>query len=269
MKLIKGRKIADKILSDLKKKIAKEKIKPGLAVILIGESEASKMYVNLKKKAARKIGVYFSMFKFGKNIPQNTIISKIRELNKDDKVHGILVQLPLPGNFNTQKIIKAINPKKDADGFSAREHLNIIKPVFPSAIIRLIKSSGQKLNNKKAVVLCNSDDFGKAMQSALKKEKISSIYIFSADTKKNLEKIKKADILITACGIPRLIRGDMIKKGAVIIDGGIAKKGKKVFGDVDFESVKNIASYITPVPGGVGPVTIACLLKNVWKLSQY
>ncbi len=270
MKLIKGKKIAEEILSDIKKNIEKEKSTPGLAVILVGKDEASHIYVSLKEKSARETGIKFRRIEFPEDISEDLVLKEIEGLNSDKSIHGIIVQLPLPGNMDKNKIIGSIKPEKDADGFHP-ENLNNyfagiaeIMPVFPSAILELIKSSEQELSQKKAVIICNSKDFGKTMQNMLKKEEIESEYIFCPDMDKNRDKIRSADILITACGKAGLIKGEMMKDGAIVIDGGIIKIGKKVAGDVDFESVKDRNIFLTPVPGGIGPVTIACLLRNVY-----
>lgn len=288
MRLLRGRKIADKILADLKKAIQKQKSKPALAVLLVGENKASRIYASLKQKAAQRNGIGFYLYEFSKNSSEKEIIGKIKELNGDKKISGIIVQLPLPKKFSaqggsasggkTQKIINAISPEKDADGFSAQggpaggrhpqKNSTSLQPVFPKAILKLIESSGQKIAGKRAIVVANSKKFGETMVAALKQKKIRANYILAKEIKNNLAKLKKADMIITAVGKPDLITGDMVKKNVVIIDGGIIKKGKKVLGDVDFESVKNKVSYITPVPGGVGPVTIACLLENVYLLSK-
>jgi len=274
MKLLKGKKIADKILENLRQKIKKEKLEPGLAVFLVGDDKASEIYVSLKKRAAQQMGIKFLLFRYGENAKESKIISKIKKLNSDKSVSGIIVQLPLPKKFNTQKIINSINPEKDADGFSAKggsafgghpqESSSGLQPVFPSAILKLLGSSGENLNNKKTIILANSVRFGEVMETALMNKGIRADYILAKNIKSNQRKIKSADIVISAVGKSGTITGNMIKKDAVIIDGGITKVGKKVLGDADFESVKKIAGYLTPVPGGVGPVTIACLLENVY-----
>jgi methylenetetrahydrofolate dehydrogenase (NADP+)/methenyltetrahydrofolate cyclohydrolase len=269
--LLKGKKIADKILKDLKKAIIKEKIKPGLAVVLVGKNKASEVYVGLKKKAAKAIGINFYLYKFQASRKESAVIQKIKELNENKKIHGIIVQLPLPKKFSTQKIINVIKIQKDADGFSIKDEPALVghsRPVFPTAIMKLLESTKINLKNKKAIVIANSKEFGKIMEAALKKKKIKADYILVGSIKNNLLKIKQADVVISAVGKPGLVTGEMIKKGAVIIDGGITKIGQKVSGDVDFESVRNKAAYLSPVPGGVGPVTIACLLENVWLLAK-
>jgi len=274
MRILKGKKVAGRILNDIECNIKRDKLKPELAVILVGENKASEIYVKLKGKAAKKTGIDFSLFKFKKTEKENEIIRKIQELNENKKICGIIVQLPLPVKFNTQKIINSINLSKDVDGFHPKNVKKFIKneadiwPVFPHAIVRLIKSSGVKVKNKKAVILANSMRFGEVMKAALNNKGMKAEYILTKNLNRNLKKFNKVDIVVSAVGKPGIIIGEMIKKSAVVIDGGITKKGKKVFGDVDFDSVKNIAGYLTPVPGGVGPVTIACLLENVYLAAK-
>jgi len=278
MKLLKGKIVADKIILDLKNKIAKQKKKPGLAVILVGNNKASQIYVALKEKAANGVGINFHLIQFNQHETEKTILKEIKELNADQLTHGIIVQLPLPKKFNTQKIINAIDPKKDADGFSAqggsasgghsnkKNGLNI-QPVFPQAIWKLLESSHTRLAGKNGVVIANSKIFGETMVKILKNKKIKAEYILSSRIKNQESRIKQADIVITAVGKVNFIKGEMLKKGAIVIDGGIVKKGQKVVGDAEFESVSQVAGYLSPVPGGVGPVTIACLLQNTRFLS--
>lgn len=276
MRLLRGKKIAEEILKDLKKALQRQKNRPGLAVVLVGENKASKVYVGLKKKAAREVGVNFYLYKFKKFEKEAKVIRKIKELNKDKKINGMIVQLPLPKKFNTQKIINTISPEKDADGFHPENLKKFtagrkgVEPVFPKAIIKILESifEDELLKVKTAVIIANSKEFGNTMKVALKQKGIKAEYILFGKIKSKLTKIKEAGIIISAVGRPSLVKGDMIKKDAIIIDGGITKIGRKVAGDVDFDSVKKKASNITPVPGGVGPVTIACLLENVFLLSK-
>lgn len=289
MKLLKGKKIADAILSRLKRKIKSAKTKPGLAVILVGKNLASETYVRLKTKAARKAGVGFYLFRFSARAKESAIIKKIKELNQDEKITGIIVQLPLPAQMDKQKVIDIIDPQKDADGFCPEnrryflEGSGKIYPPFSRAIMELLKSTGKSLKNKRGLVVCNSDNFGKIMRAALEREAISAEYILIDELQRTLirpsgtfsrrekgirEQMKSADVIISAVGKPGIITGEMLKKGAIVIDGGISKKGKKVLGDVDFESVKKVAGFVSPVPGGVGPVTVACLLENVYLLTK-
>jgi methylenetetrahydrofolate dehydrogenase (NADP+) / methenyltetrahydrofolate cyclohydrolase len=273
MKILRGKKIAGEILKNLKKSIIKGKIKPRLAVVLVGENKASKLYIKLKARAAKKISIDFVLYKLKAAAKEKEVISLIKQLNKDKKISGMIIQLPLPKKLNTDKIIKIINPVKDADGFHAENIKKFldgkkgIEPVFPTAITKLLESTKINLKNKKAIIVANSQIFGKIMQEALSRKKIISQIILKSDFNRKINLLKNADIVITAVGQPKLIKGTMIKRGVIIIDGGITKKGKKVFGDVDFNSVAKLAGYLSPVPGGVGPVTVACLLENVYKLT--
>jgi methylenetetrahydrofolate dehydrogenase (NADP+) / methenyltetrahydrofolate cyclohydrolase len=267
MKLLKGRKIADAILKKIKAEIRKSSLRPSLAVILVGNDQASELYVSLKQKAAEKIGINFQLLRFSAKAKEAEIIQKIKGLNADEKTSGIIVQLPLPKNLNTQKIINAIDPRKDADGFSTKK-TSRLQPVFPQAIMEILISSRVKLSGKKAIVITNSKIFGETMAAALKNKKIKAEYFLFKNLENNLNFIKKVEIIVSAVGKPGFINDKMIKKGVIIIDGGITKKGKKVLGDVDFDSVKNKTSFLTPVPGGVGPVTIACLLKNTFLAAK-
>lgn len=272
MKLIKGKKISAEILRNLKQEIKSSRLSPGLTVVLIGKNKASETYVGLKKKAAEKVGINFELVRFSEKVKESEIIKKIKELNSDKKIHGIIVQLPLPEKFKQQQIINAIDPKKDADGFhpeSTKLFLrgkSEIQPVFPAAIMKCLDG----LFGKKsvAVAVVNSKKFGEIICAVLALSGIKAEYILVKNMRKNLLKIKNADIVISAVGKPSLITGVIIKKGAIVIDGGITKKGKKVVGDVDFESARKAADYLSPVPGGVGPVTVACLLRNVYLLAK-
>ncbi|MFA6973771.1 MAG: bifunctional 5,10-methylenetetrahydrofolate dehydrogenase/5,10-methenyltetrahydrofolate cyclohydrolase [Parcubacteria group bacterium] len=267
MKLLRGKKIADRILAEIKTDIRKKKLKPILAVVLVGEDKASQIYVTLKGKAAKKVGIGFQLHKFSENSAETEIIKKIKMLNADREVDGIIVQLPLPKKMNTQKIINALDPQKDVDGFSPKSTSH---PVFPKAILKVLESVETRfiVSKKSSIVIANSNKFGQTMVAALQQEKIKGEYILAGSLQKNIKKIQKADIIISAMGKPGLIKGNMLKKGAIIIDGGITKIGKKVLGDVDMESVKKVAAFVTPVPGGVGPVTIACLLENVYLAAK-
>jgi methylenetetrahydrofolate dehydrogenase (NADP+)/methenyltetrahydrofolate cyclohydrolase len=274
MRLFDGKKFADKILGEIKEKIKKEGLKAKLVVFLIGEDEASKIYIRLKKEAAIMVGIGFELYNYDRGAAEQEIIEKIMDLNKDKNISGIIVQLPLPDSFSKNKIISAINPRKDVDGFHKENQQLFEKgkkrfePVLPGAILLAIKNAENgKLHGKKAVALVNSDIFGQALKLVLEKEGINFQYklkktclIFGAD-----DDLKKADIIITACGCPGLVRGEMIKPGAILIDAGIFRaKDGKVVGDIDRKNVENIASFLTPVPGGIGPLVIALLLQNVY-----
>ncbi|PIP26107.1 MAG: bifunctional 5,10-methylene-tetrahydrofolate dehydrogenase/5,10-methylene-tetrahydrofolate cyclohydrolase [Candidatus Moranbacteria bacterium CG_4_9_14_3_um_filter_40_7] len=274
MKLLKGKKIADKILTVLEKKIKKLFQKPCLAVILVGNDLASDLYIRLKKKAAKKIGIKFQLFRFSVKVKEVEIIQKIKKLNADKKISGIIVQLPLPGNLNTQRIINALDPRKDVDGFHPENIKLFLEkqarffPVFPQAIMEILKSSRAKLKGKKSLVIANSKIFGETMVVALENKRIKASYFLFKELKNKRDLIKKTEIIVSAIGCPGFLRGEMLKKGALVVDGGITKKEKKILGDIDYSSAKKIVSFLTPVPGGVGPVTIACLLRNTYKAAE-
>ena len=247
MKIINGKKIADRILADLKKEIKKKKLKPSLAVILVGDDPASHLYVQKKEQAAQKIGMEIRKHFLSEEVSEKEILEIIDSLNQDKEINGILVQLPLPKNISADRIIRAIKPTKDVDGFVKNSRF---KSPFILSIERALQETSRDLTGKKAVVLVNSDIFSQALKSQLKKLEF-------------IKDLKKADIIITALGQPDRIKNDMIKEGAILIDGGISKIDGKTVGDIDRESVKEKARWLAPVPGGLGPLTVTFLLKNV------
>ena len=271
MTIIDGKKTAADLRLDLKKEVDNLKKKfnrvPGLTVILIGEYAPSKIYVRNKEKSALEIGLKSEIIKYPKTVDEKTVLKKINELNKDENVSGILVQLPLPKHINNKKIIDAIDPNKDVDGFHPNNVGNLSSgyessiPCTPLGCHFLIKKIEPNLNGKKAVVLGRSNLNGKPMTQLLLKENCT-VTIAHSKTKNLKEECLKADILVVAVGIPKLVKGDWVKKGSIVIDVGINKTDEGIVGDVDFEEVSKFAKAITPVPGGVGPMTIACLLKN-------
>ena len=271
MTIIDGKKTAADLRSNLKNEVDNLKKKfnrvPGLTVILIGEYAPSKIYVRNKEKSAVEIGLKSEIIKYPDTIDEKTVLEKISELNKDENVSGILVQLPLPKHINNKKIIDAIDPNKDVDGFHPNNVGNLSSgyqssiPCTPLGCHLLIKKIEPNLNGKKAVVLGRSNLNGKPMTQLLLKENCT-VTIAHSKTKNLKEECLKADILVVAVGIPKLVKGDWIKKGSIVIDVGINKTDEGIVGDVDFDEVSKFAKAITPVPGGVGPMTIACLLKN-------
>ena len=271
MIIIDGKKTAADLRSNLKNEVDNLKKKfnrvPGLTVILIGEYAPSKIYVRNKEKSAVEIGLKSEIIKYPDTVDEKTVLEKISELNKDENVSGILVQLPLPKHINNKKIIDAIDPNKDVDGFHPNNVGNLSSgyessiPCTPLGCHFLIKKIEPNLNGKKAVVLGRSNLNGKPMTQLLLKENCT-VTIAHSKTKNLREECLKADILVVAVGIPKLVKGDWVKKGSIVIDVGINKTEEGIVGDVDFEEVSKHAKAITPVPGGVGPMTIACLLKN-------
>ena len=271
MMIIDGKKEAALLREEIKKEILllKEKTKkvPGLSVILIGDYAPSQIYVKNKEKNSKEVGINSEVIKYPKDITEQEILNKIKELNNNPEVSGILVQLPLPKHINKEKIINAIHPKKDVDGFNPINVGNLasgydaIIPCTPLGCLHLIKKIEKNLTGKHAVIIGRSNLNGKPMAQLLLRENCT-VTIVHSKTKDLKAECQKADILVAAVGKANLVKGDWVKKDSIIIDVGINKVEEKIVGDVDFESVKEKVKAITPVPGGVGPMTIACLLKN-------
>ena len=271
MILIDGKKAAAELREELKKEVLQLKSKyntvPGLTVILIGELAPSKIYVKNKEKSAIEVGLKSEVIRYPETVDEKTVLNKIKELNNDASVSGILVQLPLPKHINKQKVIETILPSKDVDGFHPMNVGNLSSgyessvPCTPLGCYLLIKKIEPNLNGKKAVVVGRSNLNGKPMTQLLLKENCT-VTITHSKTKDLKGECLKGDIIVAAVGIPELVKGDWVKKDTIVIDVGINKTEKGIVGDVAFEEVSKVAKAITPVPGGVGPMTIACLLKN-------
>jgi methylenetetrahydrofolate dehydrogenase (NADP+)/methenyltetrahydrofolate cyclohydrolase len=271
MMIIDGKKEAALLREEIKKEILllKEKTKkaPGLSVILIGDYAPSQIYVKNKEKNSKEVGINSEVIKYPKDITEQEVLNKIKELNNNPEVSGILVQLPLPKHINKEKIINAIHPKKDVDGFNPINVGNLasgydaIIPCTPLGCLHLIKKIEKNLSGKHAVIIGRSNLNGKPMAQLLLRENCT-VTIVHSKTKDLKAECQKADILVAAVGKANLVKSDWVKKDSIIIDVGINKVEEKIVGDVDFESVKEKVKAITPVPGGVGPMTIACLLKN-------
>ena len=271
MILIDGKKTSAEIREELKKEVSQIKEEknqvPGLTVILIGDLAPSQIYVRMKEKAAIEIGLKSEIIKYPNDVEEKTVLEKINELNKDNSVSGILVQLPLPKHIDKQKVIEEISPAKDVDGFHPVNVGNLSSgyqstiPCTPLGCYLLLKKYEKNLNGKKAVVVGRSNLNGKPMTQLLLKENCT-VTITHSKTKNIKEECLQADIIVAAVGIPELIKGDWVKKDAIVIDVGINKTEKGIVGDVAFDEVSKVAKALTPVPGGVGPMTIACLMKN-------
>ena len=269
--IIDGKKEAQLFRDEIKKEIESIKSKsnkvPSLSVILIGDYAPSQIYVKNKEKNAKEVGINSKVIKYSKDVSEQEVLNKIKELNDNDAVSGILVQLPLPPQINKEKIINAINPLKDVDGFhpinvgNLSSGYNAIVPCTPLGCLFLIKKIESNLSGKHAVIIGRSNLNGKPMAQLLLKENCT-VTIVHSKTKDLKTECLKADILVAAVGVPNLVKSDWVKKNSIVIDVGINKVGDKIIGDVQFETVKEKAKAITPVPGGVGPMTIACLLKN-------
>ena len=265
--LLDGKQLSKKIKKELKDEVSSLSIKPTLAIVLVGNNPASEIYVKNKLKSAKYCGINTSLIIFEETITQEKLISEIHNLNNNEIYHGIIVQLPLPKHINEQKIINAIDPKKDVDGFGILNKgklfsgLNSIESATPKGIIRLLEEYNIEIKGKHAVVVGRSNIVGKPMAIMLL-NKHATVTICHSKTENLKEITKQADILVVAIGKAKFITKDMVKEGAVVIDVGTNRVNDLLVGDVDFENVEPVTSYITPVPGGVGPLTIASLLEN-------
>lgn len=261
-----GKPVAEKILTEAKAVAESAGVVPGLGVVLVGDDPASRVYVGIKETKAQELGFHFVKTELPLSATESEILDVIRKLNADENIHGIIVQLPLPQGVDADRVVAAIDPAKDADGFLAT---SVRIPVFPEAMIELAKSSGVSLSGKAGVVFVNSERFGRTMTDALNREGIVAGYILSSGLTavEGNEKIQAADLVFTAIGRPETLSRNMFKKGAIVIDGGIAKKDGKVVGDVSREG-SDEGLFLSPVPGGVGPVTVACLLRRVAILAS-
>lgn len=265
MKYLFGKPVADTILQNLQEEVRTLAQKPTLAALLVGDNAASELYVRLKRKTAEKIGIDFIFGHLPKASSQEEIMGSIEKYNTDPTIHGILVQLPLPEHIDKNTVLSQIRPEKDVDGLNknSRASKSLFLCPFPKAIMRLIESSNEDLSGKKAVIIANSEEFGSAMTEALSTRNIASSILLRKDIAEHADLIHEGDIVITAVGAPGILKGEYIKNGAILIDGGIEQVDGKVLGDIDEDSVSEKASFLSPVPGGVGPLTIACLMENV------
>jgi methylenetetrahydrofolate dehydrogenase (NADP+) / methenyltetrahydrofolate cyclohydrolase len=269
--IIDGKAIAAKIRGELTAKVADLKSKgvvPGLAVVLVGEDPASKVYVSMKEKACSDIGIFSDEYKLSAETSETELLSLIAKLNADRKINGILVQLPLPKHINTEKVLEAISPDKDVDGFHPYNvgRLMVGKPTFqpctPYGVMIMMKEIGLDLTGKNVVVVGRSNIVGKPV-AMMCLQQHATVTICHSRTKNLADVVRAADVVIAAVGVPEMIKGDWIKEGAVVIDVGVNRVGeKKLVGDVEYAAAFERASAITPVPGGVGPMTITMLLYN-------
>ena len=269
--IIDGKKASAALREELKEKVSKLKSTyntvPGLTVILVGEDPPSKIYVKNKEKSAVEVGINSEVIHYPDNIEEKVVLDKIKELNKNDKVSGILVQLPLPKHIDKRKVIETIDPSKDVDGLHPVNVGNLASgydstiPCTPLGCYLLIKNTEKNLNGKHAVIIGRSNLNGKPMTQLLLKENCT-VTITHSKTKDLKAECKRADIIVAAVGKPKLVKADWVKKDAIVIDVGINKTDSGLVGDVDFDEVSKIVKAISPVPGGVGPMTIACLLSN-------
>ena len=274
MILIDGKKIRNEILVRIKKEITSLSFKPVFCDVFVGDDKASMQYVHIKKQKAEEIGVSFYDANFSVSIKTEDLVKKIKILNKIPNMCGIIVQLPLPKTLDRRKILDAIDPFLDVDCLGTIASNDFYKGKtdfgFPAgmACMKLLDSTGVFLKDKKIVVLGQGELIGKPVSALLSFRGLSPI-IITRDSSNKKEIIKEADVIISGIGEGKYIKGDMIKKGVILIDAGTSESSGNIVGDIDFESVKDVASFISPVPGGVGPVTIAMLFNNVLNVAKY
>ena len=276
--IIDGKQVQASIREELAKKVqelkAKHGLTPGIGVILVGEDPASQSYVKSKEKTANELGYYSKTIRVPVETTEAEVLKLVGEFNKDPQIHGILVQLPLPPHINENAIIFAIDPKKDVDGFHpvniGKLHMGeeCFVPCTPAGVMELLKRTGVELKGKNAVVVGRSNLVGKPVSMLLLAQH-ATVTICHSRTKDLAAECRRADVLVAAVGKAKMITADMIKPGAVVIDVGVNRvEGGKLVGDVDFEGAVNVASAITPVPGGVGPMTIGMLMKNTFLAAE-
>jgi len=273
--LIDGKALAAQIRGNLAERVVEIRsagLVPGLAVVIVGDDPASRLYVNMKKRACDELGIYSREHALAASTTQGELLDLIRSLNEDSSIHGILVQLPLPKHLDEQAVIEAIRPEKDVDGLHPQNLGALVAgqegfvPCTPAGIIKLIKSTGTEIQGKNCVMVGRSNIVGKPTALLLLREN-GTVTICHSRTVDLPAVCRQADILVAAVGKAALIKRDMVKPGAVVIDVGTNRVDGKLMGDVDFEAVKEVAGYITPVPGGVGPMTIAMLMENTVKAA--
>jgi methylenetetrahydrofolate dehydrogenase (NADP+)/methenyltetrahydrofolate cyclohydrolase len=278
MILLDGKALSEKIKEEVKIEVAQlveeKQITPGLAVILVGNDAASATYVASKAKSCKNAGIYSVVHEMPESITQEELLETIQRMNENPKLDGILVQLPLPKHIDTTVVLEAINPLKDVDGFHPYNvgrmvsNLDAFLPATPFGVMRMFQEYGIELSGKNVVVIGSSDIVGKPMASLLINAK-ATVTVCNSRTKDLKAHTLAADIVVIAVGVPYLLKADMVKDGAVVIDVGINRlETGKLVGDADFESLKNKCSHLTPVPGGVGPMTIGMLLKNTIKAAK-
>lgn len=274
MKIFDGKKEAEQITNILKENISQEKIFFALAIILIGDNPESELYIKKKEEKAKELGIGIRIFRFKEDVLEEEVIRKIGDLNLDNSIAGIIVQLPMPEKFNIGKIINSIDPRKDVDGFHS-ENRKLLKegrenfiPVLPSSIYTALSETD--FSNKEIIILVNSDIFGETLKVFLERKDISAEYIVKKEDNSDYikERLSRADVIISVCGDPGFIKKDYLKKGVILIDAGIRVIEGHLKGDVLRDGLEEKASFLTPVPGGIGPLTVALLLTNVYLAAK-
>lgn len=274
MQYLFGKPLADELLAHLQERIALLQIRPGLAVLLVGEDPASHLYVELKERAARTTGLFFERHLFAATTPPEQVTERIQELNARPDIHGIIVQLPLPSGFDEDALIAAIQSNKDADGFHPETLQRYeagdeqARPVFPRAIARLIRAAGTPLHGRRALAIVNSEIFARVMRVTFEQLGLDGESLLYTEWAQQRDRLREAAVVVTSCGVPGFLMGDALSPGAVVIDGGVTRVGASVRGDVDETSVSAIPGWLSPVPGGVGPLTVASLLERTVELAE-
>ncbi len=271
MELIDGKKLAAEVLLALQDKIAQENVKPHLVIVLVGDNEASQIYVRNKLKAAEKVGIVADVVCLPADVSQQVLGDKIVELNHDNAVHGIVVQQPLPEGLSIDEVVEKIAPEKDVDGFGISNIGKLVQNLgggiiaaTPKAVLNMLVSTGVALAGKHAVIIGRSKIVGRPL-AALLLNHDCTVTVAHTKTRNLADLVRTADIVVAACGQPKLVKKDWLKKGAVVIDVGINRVGGRLCGDVDFENAAEVCSFISPVPRGVGPMTVAMLLENTFE----
>lgn len=271
MELIDGKKLAAEVLLALQDKIAQENVKPHLVIVLVGDNEASQIYVRNKLKAAEKVGIVADVVCLPADVSQQVLGDKIVELNHDNAVHGIVVQQPLPEGLSIDEVVEKIAPEKDVDGFGISNIGKLVQNLgggiiaaTPKAVLNMLVSTGVALAGKHAVIIGRSKIVGRPL-AALLLNHDCTVTVAHTKTRNLADLVRTADIVVAACGQPKLVKKDWLKKGAVVIDVGISRVGGRLCGDVDFENAAEVCSFISPVPRGVGPMTVAMLLENTFE----
>jgi methylenetetrahydrofolate dehydrogenase (NADP+) / methenyltetrahydrofolate cyclohydrolase len=265
--ILDGRAVSAKILANVKERAASAGLRPGLAAVLVGDNPSSHLYVRLKQKACGEAGFYSEKHVLPADVSQRDLMELIRKLNMDDKINGILIQMPLPKHLNVKEVVKSISPRKDVDGFhpcnngAVMDGEELLVSATPKGIIHLLENYGIVLEGKEVVIVNHTIVLGRPL-SMLLFNRNATVTICNHKTRDLKKHTLQADVLVSGTGVPKLIKADMVKQGAIVIDAGVSMVDGKSVGDVDFEEVKKKASHITPVPGGVGPMTIAALLEN-------
>lgn len=272
-KILDGKKLSIRVLKKIKKEIASKKLRLSLAVVQVGENSVSQVYINQKEKICKAIGITFILYRFPEDITTDKLKMEVQKISDNSDISGIIIQLPLSEHIDTQEVLNAIPLDKDIDCLSEASlgrfytGLSLILPPVVSAVSYLLKEYKIKIKGKNAAVVGAGRLVGKPLTNWLLQEK-ATVSVINETTKNTSYFSKAADILISGVGKPNLIKAHMVKKGAVVIDAGTSLQGGKLRGDVDFKNVSKKASHITPVPGGVGPVTVACLLENLIRLNK-